>query len=178
VVTTASDPQGRPTVFALLDGVNAHLVPVGRLDLATSGLLLLTNDTRLANWLTDPRSAVPRVYLVTARGRVTEGDLTRLTVGLDCDGDHLVASHARVAKASSRESHVVLTLTEGQNREVRRLFDAIGHEVTRLRRVQVGGLEIGALAPGCWRVVDAAELSRVFPAYRQGRRGGAGQRPG
>ena len=158
VVTTRSDPQGRPTVYSLLEGLDAHVVPVGRLDLATSGLLLLTNDTRLADWITDPRSGVPKVYLVTVRGRVTDDDLAPLRDGIPLDGERLRADEATVRKASGRESHLVLTLSEGRNREVRRLCAAIGHEVTRLRRVQVGGLSIGRLAPGQWRVVSATEL--------------------
>ena len=167
VITTRSDPDGRPTVYSLLTGLEAHVVPVGRLDLATSGLLLLTNDTRLADWLTDPASGVPRVYLVTVRGRVTDEEVARLTSGLDSRGERLAATAAVLRKASSRESHLVVTLTEGRNREVRRLVEGIGHEVTRLRRVQIGGLELGTLAPRAWRVLDDEELARAFPGYRR-----------
>jgi 23S rRNA pseudouridine2605 synthase len=167
VVTTRSDPEGRPTVYSLLEDLDMHVVPVGRLDLATSGLLLLTNDTRFADWLTDPTSEVPRVYLVTARGRVTDEDVARLTGGVETRGERLAASAVTLRKASSRESHLVVTLTEGRNREVRRLFEAIGHEVTRLRRVQIGGLELGALEPRAWRVIDEAELKRAFPGYAE-----------
>jgi len=165
VVTTRSDPEGRPTVYSLLDGLDTHVVPVGRLDRATSGLLLLTNDTRFADWLTDPRSGVPRVYLVTARGRVTEKDVEQLASGVESRGERLATAAVTLRKASSRESHVVVTLTEGRNREVRRLFEAIGHEVTRLRRAQIGGLELGTLAPRAWRVIHEAELKRAFPGY-------------
>ncbi|MCC7033072.1 MAG: rRNA pseudouridine synthase [Acidobacteria bacterium] len=174
VVTTRSDPEGRPTVYSLLEGLDTHVVPVGRLDLATSGLLLLTNDTRLADWLTDPRSRVPRIYLVTARGRVTEEDIARLIGGIGSRGERLAASAATLRKASARESHVVVTLTEGRNREVRRLFEAIGHEVTRLRRVQIGGVDLGTLAPGAWRGVGDGELRRAFPGYRSGALGASG----
>ena len=169
VLTTRSDPEGRPTVYGLLEHLGRHVVPVGRLDLATSGLLLLTNDTRFADWLTDPASEVPRVYLVTARGRVTDEEVARLTGGVEVRGERLAASAVTHRKASARESHLVVTLTEGRNREVRRLFEAIGHEVTRLRRVQIGGLELGTLAPRAWRVVEPAELRRAFPGY-MGRR--------
>jgi 23S rRNA pseudouridine2605 synthase len=167
VVTTRSDPDGRPTVYSLLEGLDTHVVPVGRLDLATSGLLLMTNDTRFADWLTDPRSAVPRVYLVTARGRVTDEDVDRLGRGAESKGECLAAPSVVLRKASSRESHLVVTLTEGRNREIRRLFEAIDHEVTRLRRVQVGGLELGTLGPRAWRVVGEYELKRAFPGYRR-----------
>ena len=203
VVTTRSDPQGRPTVYGCLAGCAAHLVPVGRLDAATAGLLLLTNDTRLADWLTDPASGVPRVYLVTVRGELTEERARLLTRGVAAParvarrrwpgqpapggepavpadrpapaprrapGELLRAAAVTVRKRSRRESHLVLTLTEGRNREVRRMLGALGHEVTALKRVAFGGLQLGDLPPGGWRVVPAAELRAAFPqAPRRGR---------
>jgi 23S rRNA pseudouridine2605 synthase len=164
VVTTRRDPEGRRTVYDLLGDCPPHVVPVGRLDYATSGLLLLTNDTRLADWLTDPAHAVARVYLVTVRGRVSEDERARLEAGITLrGGETLQARAATVRKASNRESHLVLELVEGKNREIRRLLSAIGHEVTRLRRVQFGGLTLGDLAPGAWRTINDDELVRAFP---------------
>jgi 23S rRNA pseudouridine2605 synthase len=163
VVTTRRDPQGRRTVFDLLGDDAEGLVTVGRLDLATAGLLLLTSDTRLADWITDPRNGVDRVYAVTVRGRVTQADVDRLRNGITSRGEDLSAGEVTVRKVSSRESHLVVTLREGRNREVRRLFEAIGHEVTRLKRLGLGGLELGDLAPGKWREVSRAELQRAFP---------------
>jgi 23S rRNA pseudouridine2605 synthase len=167
VMTTRSDPEGRPTVYSLLTDVGTHVVPVGRLDLASSGLLLLTNDTQLAHWLTDPASAIPRVYLVTVRGRATPETAQRLIDGVTVDGEHLSATDAHVRKASSRESHLVITLAEGRNREIRRLLGAVGHPITRLRRVQFGGLSLGTLSPGRWRELGAEELDRAFPGRPQ-----------
>ena len=164
-LTTQSDPEGRKTIYDLLASVPSRVVPVGRLDLATSGLLILTSDTQLANWLTDPNSGVPRVYLVTVEGRVSDETISRLITGLEVDGELMAAAEASIRKASSRETHLVLTLTEGKNREVRRLLDAVGHPVTRLRRVQFGGLQLGTLPPGEWREVPPAELRAAFPAY-------------
>jgi 23S rRNA pseudouridine2605 synthase len=184
VVTTRSDPEGRPTVYACLtkagrpdpsadalDGppsppasvASAHLVPVGRLDAATSGLLLLTNDTRFADWVTDPAHAVPRTYLVTVRGELTAERARQLTAGIEDRGERLAASDASVRKSSGRETHLVLELTEGKNREVRRMLAALGHEVTALKRVAVGGLQLNDLPPGAWRVVSTAELREAFP---------------
>ena len=163
VVTTRRDPQGRPTVFDVI-GPEAHgLVAVGRLDLATSGLLLLTSDTRLSDWITDPANDVPRIYAVSVRGRVEDGDLARLAGGVQHGSDRLHAEAVTVGKASGRESHLTIELREGKNREVRRLFAAIGHEVTRLKRVGLGGLELGSLEPGQWRAVGASELKTAFP---------------
>lgn len=158
VVTTHADPEGRRTVFDLVPG-EAHLIAVGRLDWATSGLLLLTNDSRLADWLTDPAHAVPRVYLATVRGRFEAAAGARLEAGLTVGGEPLQAVSVAVRKASGRETHLTVTLTEGKNREVRRLLAAVGHEVTRLKRVAFGGLELGDLAPGRWREVGREELA-------------------
>jgi 23S rRNA pseudouridine2605 synthase len=152
VVTTRRDPEGRRTVFEVIGTGTAGLNAVGRLDLATSGLLLLTTDTQLSNWITDPANAVRRVYLVSVRGAVTAGTLAALGGGVT------------VRKASGRESHLVVDLREGKNRQVRRMFEAAGHEVTRLKRVEFGGLELGALEPGQWRELTRGEIRAAFPA--------------
>lgn len=162
-VTTLSDPQGRPTVFDLVADASRHLVAVGRLDLATSGLLLLTNDTRLADLLTDPANAIPRVYIVTVRGRWEEGKSLLVKEGVVDASEALRAAEVVIRKASGKESHLVVTLLEGKNREVRRLMKAAGHEVTRLKRVAFGGLELGDLPAGRWRELFFTELSAAFP---------------
>jgi 23S rRNA pseudouridine2605 synthase len=150
VVTTRRDPEGRPTVYDVLGEAGQGLIAVGRLDLATSGLLLLTSDTRLADWITDPAHAVARVYAVTVRGRITAGQLAGLP-------------EVTLRKASGRESHLIVELYEGRNRQVRRMFDAIGREVTRLKRVKLGSLELNDLAPGQHRDILRAEISVAFP---------------
>jgi len=155
VITTRADEKNRPTVFSLLPAEAAQgLHAVGRLDWATSGLLILTNDTRLSSWLTEPENGVARVYLVSVRGEVDAETLLKIESGV---------SEATLLKASGRESHLKLLLRQGKNREIRRLMLAVGHEVTRLKRVSYGGLELGALSPGEYRELDAAELRRVFP---------------
>jgi 23S rRNA pseudouridine2605 synthase len=168
VVTTRRDPEGRKTVYDLLTDLDAHVVPVGRLDFATSGLLLLTNDTRFAEWLTNPDNEVPRVYLVTVRGRVTPAQAVQLEEGIRDRDDTLRARAATIRKASNRESLLIVELVEGRNREIRRMMAAIAHEVTRLRRVQIGGLTIDDLAPGSWRRVTRGELRAAFPAFARG----------
>ncbi len=163
VVTTRRDPQGRPTVLDLVVDAPARVFPVGRLDLATTGLLLLTNDNRFADWVTDPANRVPRTYVVTVRGEVTEDDRTRLERGITSRGEALKADRVEIRKASRRETHLVIELTEGKNREIRRLLEATGHEVTRLKRVAFGGLALGDLPPGKWRSLSKAELRSAFP---------------
>jgi len=151
VVTTRTDPEGRPTIYDVLGDAGTGLIAVGRLDSATSGLLLLTTDTQLANWLTDPQNQVPRVYVVTVRGRVAADEITRLTAEIT------------LRKASGRESHLVVELREGKNRQVRRMFSDIGHEVTSLKRVRFGGLELGALPPGTYKEILHKEIAKAFP---------------
>jgi pseudouridine synthase len=165
-VTTRRDPDGRPTVFDLLGNEAAGLVAVGRLDLATTGLLVLTTDTQLANWLTDPETAIPRRYAVTVRGLLADAATARMIEGID----GLRAAAVDVRKRSGRETHLEITLTEGKNREIRRLCAAVGHPVTALKRVAFGGLELGTLRPGEWRDVSRAELLRTFgpAALRRG----------
>ncbi len=163
VLTTRSDPDGRPTVYDFLSGLSTHVVPVGRLDFATSGLLLLTNDTRLADWVADPVHHVPRTYVVTVRGELDDDARSSLERGVTIGGEHLAARSVLVRKRSRRETHLVIELDEGRNREVRRLLLAIGHEVTRLKRIAFGGVALGNLRPGQWRVVSETELRAAFP---------------
>jgi 23S rRNA pseudouridine2605 synthase len=158
VVTTRRDPEGRRTVYDVLGEAADGLIPVGRLDLATSGLLLLTNDTRLADRLTDPARAVPRIYLVTVRGEVSSRAVAALRAGVISRGERLRPVSIVLRKASGRESHLTVEVRDGRNREVRRMFAAINREVTRLVRVRFGPLELGRLQPGEWRDVRAEEL--------------------
>ncbi len=164
VVTTRSDPEGRSTVYDFVGEAAAHLVPVGRLDMASTGLLLFTNDSRLAHWLTDPGTRLVRVYLVTVRGRFEDDAAAQMEEGLVIDSERLQAMRVTVRKRSMRETHLVVELVEGKNREIRRLMQAAGHEVTRLMRVSFGGLELGSLAPGRWRVIAEDELKRLWPS--------------
>jgi 23S rRNA pseudouridine2605 synthase len=170
-VTTRRDPEARPTIYDALreagvTGLTA-LKPVGRLDRATSGLLLMTSDTRLADWLTDPVHGVLRRYVVTARGEIGEEAADHIKLGIDVmiagKTEHIGAVRVEVLKRSQRETHLVIELTEGRNREVRRLIEACGSEVLRLKRIGFGGLQIGHLRPGEWREVSAEEIRTEFP---------------
>jgi 23S rRNA pseudouridine2605 synthase len=165
VITTRQDPGGRTTIYDALGDAARGLVPVGRLDQATSGLLLLTSDTKFADTMTDPRNAVSRVYVVSVRGNVTREHCDRLEQGIVEQGERMKADEVTLRKSSDRESHLVVTLTEGKNREIRRLFEAIGHPVTRLKRVSFGPLSLGDLAPGHWRELSEADVRKAFPTF-------------
>jgi 23S rRNA pseudouridine2605 synthase len=174
VVTTRRDPEGRRTVFNVLGDEAAGLVAVGRLDLASTGLLLFTNDTRLAAALTDPAAALVRRYVVSVRGRVSADDAARLERGVDAASaqgkrERIGAKRVAIRKASERETHLIVDLIEGRNREIRRLFEAIGHEVTRLHRVAYGPIELGDLQPGEWREVQSSSLP-TFLSHRSASR--------
>lgn len=162
VVTTHADEKGRRTIFDLLPPELKRLHAVGRLDQATSGLLLLTNDSALSSHLTDPKQGVPRRYLVTVRGEVTDDTAQAAIDGLDDQGELVRCAELKIQKRSGRESHLEVTLTGGKNREIRRLFKALGHEVTRLRRVQFGPFAIGDLPPGAWRELPIEEAKALI----------------
>lgn len=163
VVTTRADPKGRKTVYDLISGVDARVVPVGRLDLASTGLLLMTNDTPLADWLTDPATGIVRRYVVTVRGELADTSAASLTKGVVDGGETLKAASIDIRKRSKRETHIIVELTEGKNREIRRMLKAAGHEVTRLKRIAFGGIELGDIAPGKWRNISAGEIRTAFP---------------
>lgn len=162
LVTTHDDEKGRRTIFDVLPPEFIRLHAVGRLDQATSGLLLLTNDTALSSFLTDPMQRVPRRYLVTVRGELTDDRAQAAIDGIDDQGEHLHCAELKIQKRSGRESHVDVTLTEGKNREIRRLFKALGHEVTRLRRIQYGPFALEDLQPGAWRELPIAEAKTLL----------------
>jgi len=170
-VTTRRDPQHRRTVLDLIPDVTEYVYPVGRLDYDSEGLLLLTNDGDLAARLTHPRHGVPRVYEATVRGVPTEARLRRLAVGVPVDGRRAAPAGVRLlanpfAKRSD-ESRVRIVLREGRNRQVRRMLEAIGHPVRRLRRVELGPLRLGRLRPGAVRELRAGEVAALQRASRR-----------
>lgn len=157
-LTTYRDPQGRPTVYDLIAGAGTFVSPVGRLDLDTSGLLLMTNDTQLAERVTNPDSHVPKTYLVKASTRLADEELQRLREGIELsDGPTRPAQVARV-RDSAKYTHFEITLTEGRNRQVRRMVEALGATVLKLVRVKIGPIRIGTLPIGTWRLLTPDEV--------------------
>ena len=153
VVTTARDPQGRPTVTGLVD-VGARVFPVGRLDRDTTGVILLTNDGTLADRLMHPRHGAAKTYRARVSGEPGEAALDRLRAGIELDDGPTAP-----AEVASRGAGVVdITIHEGRNRQVRRMFAAIGHPVIHLDRRAYAGLTAGRLARGEWRVLTPAEI--------------------
>jgi 23S rRNA pseudouridine2605 synthase len=162
VITTHSDEKGRKTIFELLSPDLGYLHAVGRLDQATSGLLLLTNDSALSSFLTDPTHKVMRTYLVSVRGEFTETQATAAVVGVVDGGERLQCHSVKIQKNSGRESHLEVVLIQGKNREIRRLFKALGHEVTRLRRIQYGPFTLENLPSGAWREIPIEDVKKAL----------------
>ena len=157
-ITTFRDPDGRPTVYDLIQEIDTFVSPVGRLDLDTSGLLILTNDTRLAERLTNPDHHMPKTYLVKAVGPLTEEGLAALRRGVELnDGPTRPAKVIRL-RDSEKYTHLEITITEGRNRQVRRMLEAVNSKVLKLVRLRIGSLEIGDLKIGHWRELTPQEL--------------------
>ena len=160
-LTTRSDPAGRPTVYDLLGGVSRWLFPVGRLDRDSSGLLLLTNDHRLGERLTNPAFHLPKTYHVRVDGVPDPQALRALREGIRLhDGTETRAARVKVLGAArGPASWLEVVLTEGKNRQLRRMCAGVGHEVQELVRVRVGRLALGELAPGEWRRLGPQDVA-------------------
>jgi 23S rRNA pseudouridine2605 synthase len=156
VVTTARDPQGRPTVVELVSH-SARVVPVGRLDADTTGLLLLTNDGHLAHRLAHPRYGVPKVYEAEVEGELGEDVLAALREGVQLEDGRTSPAEVRLLPSG----HVELTLHEGRKRQVKRMLEAVGHPGRRLHRSHYAGLGVAGLAPGEWRELTTEEVAEL-----------------
>jgi 23S rRNA pseudouridine2605 synthase len=163
VVTTARDPQGRRTVLDLVPR-DVRLFPVGRLDADSEGLLLLTNQGELAHRLTHPRYEIPRVYEAVVRGSVGPGTFSRLRRGVALPDGMAQPQSVRTKGRSVARTHLEIAMTEGRNREVRRMLEALGHPVLRLVRTEYGPISLGRLRQGTWRELTAAEIGALLEA--------------
>lgn len=164
-VTTRSDPEGRPTVMDFLKGIRDYVYPVGRLDYDSEGLLLLTNDGDLAARLMHPRHGIGRVYEARLRGTPDDRALRRLTTGVRLDGRKTAPARVRLLAcavgARADQSVLELTIIEGRTRQVRRMCEAVGHPVVRLRRVRIGPIADPSLKPGTFRELTRDEIRKL-----------------
>lgn len=165
-VTTFADPEGRPTVYDLLRAFPDWVFPIGRLDQDTSGLLLFTNDTEFAERLASPASHVPKVYRVRTKAALKDEDLDPLRRGVRLHDGRARPARANLLRAYKGYALVELELSEGRNRQVRRMFSALGNGVRELRRVAIGPLALGSLASGKWRRLTADEVAALNRAAR------------
>jgi 23S rRNA pseudouridine2605 synthase len=162
-VCTRADEQDRPTVMELLPPSLRHLHPVGRLDFNSEGLLFLTNDGSLTLRLSHPRHGVRKKYVATLSGRLTPEQVEQVKRGIFSEGEKLSATSVRLLPADAHRSVVEIELTEGRNREVRRMFEALGLFVKKLVRTQIGPVELGRLASGRWRTLTGREIGLLLP---------------
>jgi len=171
-LTTYKDPKGRPTVYDLVAAVGTFVSPVGRLDLDTSGLLLMTNDTQFAERVTNPVSHVPKTYLVKASTVLTDAHLQTLREGIELADGMTRPAIVRRLRDSSKYTHLEITLTEGRNRQVRRMIEALGARVLKLVRIRIGPISIGSLPIGKWRLLTRREIA-AFAARKRAEADGA-----
>lgn len=159
ILCTVSDDRGRKTVMNLLPAGVGRVFPVGRLDYATEGLLLLTNDGELAYRLTNPKNEIPKTYLVRVEGTMSEKDLNRIRSGIELDGVLTKKCKAHIIETNKAYTKIHITITEGKNRQVRRMFEAVGRNVDFLKRIKIGELTLRGLDRGEVRSLNDEEIS-------------------
>jgi 23S rRNA pseudouridine2605 synthase len=162
-ITSYKDPEGRRTVYDLIQDLGQWVVPVGRLDQDTSGLLLLTNDTHFAELVTNPEYKISKTYLVKASTRLSDEHLEMLRKGVMLDDGPTQPALVERVRDSGKYSFVELTIREGRNRQVRRMIEAIGSKVLKLVRTEIGGMRIGDLPIGTYRELSPEEVKSLTP---------------
>jgi pseudouridine synthase len=161
-ICTQRDPESRQIISELLPTEWSNLVPVGRLDCASEGLIFLTNDGDFCLKLTHPRYGVRKKYRVIIEGRVDQELADRLTKGLVHEGEKLKAERARILATSNSSTLLEIELAEGKNRELRRMFEVLGRKVIKLQRVQIGPIKLGELRAGRWRTLTETEIKSLL----------------
>lgn len=160
-ITTMEDELGRKCVAELVKDVGVRVYPVGRLDRDSEGLLIMTNDGEFANYLTHPSKHVPKTYRVTVRPDVTEDQLVAFNEGIEIDGRKTAPADAHIIEKSDNRVVLEVILHEGRNRQIRRMCEALGLEVARLKRTHIGSLKLGMLPQGKWRNLTEDEVHRL-----------------
>ncbi len=176
VVTTMTDKEGRRTAASLVGDLAARVFPVGRLDYHTTGLLLFTNDGDLAYKLTHPKFGIEKTYVAKVMGVPTAARLGVLRRGLPIDGEMTNPAHVTFIEARQGKAWVAIRIAEGRYHQVRKMFDAIGHRVMKLRRVAIGPLELTDLEPGGWRDLTGKEVRDLFAYVEEKAREARGRR--
>lgn len=161
VVTSLSDPQGRPTVKDYLKGIKQRVFPVGRLDFDSEGMLLLTNDGEFAHAILHPSKKIPKTYLVKVKGVLEEEELVKLRTGIRLDRTVTAPAKVKRLRKTENNSWIEMTIYEGKKRQIRRMLERVGHDVIRLMRVRINGLEMGELRPGTYRHITPDEFSKI-----------------
>ena len=165
VVSTMSDPEGRPSVKELLANVPGRVYPIGRLDFATSGVLLATNDGELADGLMHPRRAVPKTYVLKVKGLMQERDVERWRTGVRLEDGVTLPADAHIIRHEEDKTWLELTIREGRNQQIRRMGEATGFRVMRLARISFAGITSEGLRPGAWRYLTRDELVALRTEY-------------
>ena len=160
-VTTMSDEQGRRSVVDLLEGVEERVYPIGRLDRNSEGLLLFTNDGDFANTVMHPRNHIAKIYRVTIQGSVSEEQIIQLSTGVEIDGRMTLPATINVLTQEENRTVLQMTITEGRNRQIRKMCEAVGLEVARLKRTAIGPIKLGMLKPGDYRELTKEELRAI-----------------
>jgi len=158
-ITSLHDPQGRPTVIQLLKGIRQRVYPVGRLDFDTEGILIITNDGDFSQTLMHPKHEIPKTYLAKIRGEIPENVLEKLTKGVKIGGKKAVPVSVKKKGLTEKNSWIEMTLHEGRNRQVKRMFEAVGHWVIKLKRVAYGPLNLKGLSVGEFRFLNPKEVT-------------------
>lgn len=161
VVTSLSDPEGRPTINDFLRGIRQKVYPVGRLDYDSEGLLLLTNDGEFAHAILHPSKKIPKTYLVKVKGVLEEEDMERLRKGIRLDRSVTAPAKVKRMRKTENNSWIEMTIYEGKKRQIRRMLEKVGHPVMRLMRIRINGLEMGKLVPGARRRLTLLELEKM-----------------
>lgn len=160
-LVTLDDPFNRPTIKKLLPDLGVRVFPVGRLDLNSEGLLLLTNDGELAHHLMHPRYNIKKVYIVRIKGQIQSRDLKELSRGVHLDNQRISPDKVKLIKEESGTSLLKVEIHEGKKREIRRMFQSIGYQVKSLKRIQFAGLKLGNLEKGKWRYLRPEEIEKL-----------------
>ena len=168
-ITTYKDPEGRPTVYDLIKEINQFVSPVGRLDLDTSGLLMMTNDTQLAERLTNPDHRVLKTYLLKCSTLLPDEAIDQLRRGVTLSDGPTRPAEVRRVRDSGKYTHLEIRISEGRNRQVRRMIEAVGSKVLKLVRTHIGPVTFGDLKIGCWREMSAEEVLAVDGRARKSR---------